>query len=420
MEEVDYDFSELEELLPNIDVSKYYDNIAIDEESIERIKQKNYEVSNEILKDSFKSLIELNESQSREIIDLINGTPNAPIFPIFPIVPNTPIDMVKIAEIQAKNFYEQQIEIGLRIKKIIDPIINSSRIGQPNLIEIGAGRKGGIIQSLPNNMTTFDLLRNMNYFKIGDINMTNEELKTAEDLFPKNPINNVDAFIKAVKNIYEYRRIVNYKFPDLETFTLEYYDNTFSYLINENVIAIVTYFMILIERDLISPTLAMAAYSSLLSGCYIFRDNKFTKLENCNNYYQTPENMLKCKCSGINYSTDCTNNTGDDCSTPYCLGKSCKNSINNDQCKINGQNVPQCTNTNIGDPNYVYYTYLDYKPLTFIPIANFINKKFYNKYLATKGKKNNFLKYFLIFLSIILIILLIMFLYNRFLKKKKL
>ena len=108
--------------------------------------------------------------------------------------------MVKIAEIQAKNFYEQQIEIGLRIKKIIDPIINSSRIGQPNLIEIGAGRKGGIIQSLPNNMTTFDLLRNMNYFKIGDINMTNEELKTAEDLFPKNPINNVDAFIKAVKS----------------------------------------------------------------------------------------------------------------------------------------------------------------------------------------------------------------------------
>jgi hypothetical protein len=384
MEEVDYDIAELEDLLTSIDVSKYYDK-EIDKESIDRINKTNYEVSDKILKDSFKDLM-LTDSQSRELIELINGTPNAPTSILFPIVPDTPIDMQKIAEIQAQNFYKQQIEIGIRIAKIIDPIINASRTGRPNPIEIGAGRKGGIIESLPNNMTTFDLLKNMNYFKTGGIEIPDKDLKTAGDFFPKTPINNVNAFIKAVKTIYDYKRIIN-KFPSLEKFIVEYYDNTFSYLINENVIAIVTYFMILIERDLISPTLAMATYSSILSGCYIFRDNKFTKLENCNNYYQTPENMLKCKCGGINYSTDCTNNTGDDCSTPYCLGKSCKNYINNDQCKINGQNVPQCTNTNIGDPNYVYYTYLDYKPLTFIPIANFINKKFYNKYLATKGKK---------------------------------
>ena len=418
MEEVEYDFSDLEDLLGNIDVSKYYEDIDMDEESIKRIKEKNYQVSDKILKDSIKSLIDLSESQSREIIDLINGTPDAPTAPLFPIVPDIPINMEKIAEIQARKFYLQQIEIGERISKIMSSI-NAS--GRSNPIEIGAGRKGGIIQTLPNNMTTFDLLKNMNYFKIGGIEITDKDLKIAGDFFPKTPINNVDAFIIAIKNIYGYKHAVNYKFPSLEKFILEYYDNTFSYLINENVIAIVTYFMILIERDLISPTLAMAAYSSLLSGCYIFRDNKFTKLENCNNYYQTPENMLKCKCGSINSSTDCTNNTGDDCTTPYCLGKSCKNSINNDQCKINNQNIPQCTNTNtnIGDPKYVYYTYLDYKPLTFIPIANYINKKFYNKYLATKGKKNNFLKYFLIFLSIILIILLIMFLYNRFLKKEK-
>lgn len=40
MDEVEYDLSDLEDLLPNIDVSKYYKDIDIDKESIERIKEK--------------------------------------------------------------------------------------------------------------------------------------------------------------------------------------------------------------------------------------------------------------------------------------------------------------------------------------------------------------------------------------------
>jgi hypothetical protein len=409
MEEIT-DFEDLKNFESNVNISDLFLDTNIDVAKSE-LTNRSYKINKDIIKS------ELPETTT-DIDELIKKFDNLDadfLKARLPEAPKASEDQKLLIEYwDSVNTYADYIQ-----KIISEP---STRIKETLLKNIG---KGG---------TTFKDIVKINYLK------GFERIKSSVNFIPK-LINTASSFSESMRNYNEFksalisdpefRNIIQQMINEAnsaakkpkEKFTLEYYDNnSISYLLNPDVIATVTYFMILIENGL-SPTIAMITYSKILSGCYMITSDKRTKLENCNNYYQNPDNMLKCGCGNIDTDTisipDCTDLSGDECSKPYCLGKSCKNSINNKQCTINGENVPKCTNANIGDKNYIYYSYLNYQPLTFIPIAKLINKKFYNKYLSQKNN-NNYIKYFLIFVSIIFIIFLIIFLYNRFLKKKKL
>jgi hypothetical protein len=401
-------FDTLDVIESDIDLSKIYGDMSKD--NIDQVKnelsKRSYEINRSIITNEIP--FEINVDKLIEKLDNIEPEFLKAILPDAPRISEE--EKALITYWNSVNVYAEGIEkisssLDTRVKETLLKNIGSGGTSFKDLIKINYVRGERIpssinyIPKLINTSTTFaDAMRNMNEFTLA--------LKSDPD------------FRNIVQNMVNEAKSASKK----EKFTLEYYNDNSINLLNPDVISTVTYFMILIENGL-SPTIAMITYSKLLSGCYIFTSDKSTKLENCN-YYQNPENIFKCSCGNIDTDTisipDCTNLSADECDKPYCLGKTCTNKISTDQCTIDGKNIPKCTKSNIDDKNYVYYTYLNYQPLTFIPIAKLINKKFYNKYLATKGKKNNFLKYFLIFLSIILIILLIMFLYNRFLKKKKL
>jgi hypothetical protein len=104
----------------------------------------------------------------------------------------------------------------------------------------------------------------------------------------------------------------------------------------------------------------------------MLKNNNITKLSGCNFYDTSIENQLMCSCGKLvsdnSKPPDCSkfNNDKDECLKPYCIGK-CSSDLN---ICLSDQELLQCNNKNIDDPNFIYYMYLDFNPLSIMPIIS--------------------------------------------------
>ena len=135
------------------------------------------------------------------------------------------------------------------------------------------------------------------------------------------------------------------------------------------------------------------------SGCFMIKNNSITKLSGCNYYDTSIQNQLMCSCgqrvNDNSKSPDCSsfNNDKNECLRPYCIGK-CSSGLN--ICTSDTE-LLQCNNKSFDDPNFIYYTYLDFNPLSIIPVVSNL------KIINSNNKKDS--KFNFLFLGIILAIL---------------
>ena len=117
--------------------------------------------------------------------------------------------------------------------------------------------------------------------------------------------------------------------------------------------------------------LALWCYINQTTGCFMVRGSSFIPLTGCNDWYgESTSNMLKCNCGdfsqGLSKSA-CDN--PEECLKPYCIGNSmCSQYSNSGICTTDSQQtLYRCTSgAVIGDPNYVYYTYINDSVLSII------------------------------------------------------
>ena len=125
-------------------------------------------------------------------------------------------------------------------------------------------------------------------------------------------------------------------------------------------------------------------FSETESGCYMFTKDTKYKLSACN------IDKTNCKCGKLISTSDkkvinsdiCNSLTADECELPYCIGM-CKSNSTLTKCENNsGGFLFQCTDTDVSDPNFIYYAYQEYSPWTFL--ANLID---FGSKLATGVEK---------------------------------
>ena len=251
------------------------------------------------------------------------------------------------------------------------------------------------IKKIENNINGNKFVNTVN--NIDKNSLKNENINTTEDLIKiKNTFNDLCDQIQNCPNIIKW-----------------FQNNLHDIIIPGPIIVLI----ILIIKGL-SQTLSMFLYVDKVSGCYMFKNGKYIKLE-CGNYYkQSIENQLKCSCGkkiskikNLNPHQDCNSIT--ECEKPYCIGK-CKNvSLNppdSSICKINDNTALfQCTDVNIDDNNFINYIYKDYSP--FQLYNNAINMKL--KMFPPETKKNNYLVIILILVLIVISIVILLFFIRR-------
>ena len=85
-------------------------------------------------------------------------------------------------------------------------------------------------------------------------------------------------------------------------------------------------------------------------------------------------------------SPDCSsfNNDKNECLRPYCIGK-CSSDLN---ICISDTELLQCNNKSFDDPNFIYYTYLDFNPLSIMPVVSNL------KVINSNNKKDSKFNFF--------------------------
>ena len=153
--------------------------------------------------------------------------------------------------------------------------------------------------------------------------------------------------------------------------------------------------------------LSMWCYVNNKTGCFMVRDSSFILLDNCSSFYGTNNNMFFCSCGNISsslYFPICDSVT--ECLKPYCLGNSKCSTYNTG---ITGRCLPdskevlyQCTNTTVGNPNYVYYTYINDSILSIISEALNLSS------VLNNSQKFNILPYIIGVVFIIIAVIIVM------------
>ena len=138
--------------------------------------------------------------------------------------------------------------------------------------------------------------------------------------------------------------------------------------------------------------LALWCYMNQTAGCFMVRDSSFIIMNGCSDWYgNDTSNMLNCSCGDI--TTSLSTSTCDseaECLKPYCIGNSkCSQYNTSDICTSEShQTLYKCTNTKLGDPNYVYYTYIDNSVLSIIGNAVDLSNS-----ITTNSNSINIMKY---------------------------
>jgi hypothetical protein len=127
---------------------------------------------------------------------------------------------------------------------------------------------------------------------------------------------------------------------------------------------------------------ALALLSKILSGCYMFYNNKDgnydkTKLQDCSDYYSIPTNNRLCSCgsyvptgtvaitdNGCKAFTDVTEKTA-----PYCIGRG--GDTTSIPCNGFSTGEPLQCQGSAGVKGHTYYAYQDYPPLGIL--SNLVN-----------------------------------------------
>lgn len=156
-------------------------------------------------------------------------------------------------------------------------------------------------------------------------------------------------------------------------------------------------------------------------GCYLFTKDAVPVKLDCSDWYSQGNNKFYCKCGTL---TDtkiqpiCSTLPKEECSSPYCLGKTCggksaDSSIT--QCK-NG--AFQCTSANRDDPNFISYQYSDTVPLQPLIPYTIVNKVTYD-YYNNNNNSNKTLMYISIGIGVVALLILIFFTVKYYIKNKK-
>ena len=164
-------------------------------------------------------------------------------------------------------------------------------------------------------------------------------------------------------------------------------------------------------------TLLLLWYFNKLNGCFMIANNKFYKLDICNNYYTSGKEQndsytrqLNCSCST---ESDTSCNNPNNCLKPYCIGNNLCNS-NGLNCSSDNSNITlkKCSDTN--DSDTVSYFYKDFDIYsTIFNIADI------SSYIKIGPKSNNFSKYLLLYIGIGIILIILIILYLFIFKKNK-
>ena len=128
-------------------------------------------------------------------------------------------------------------------------------------------------------------------------------------------------------------------------------------------------------------------------GCFVIQDSTFTLLNNCGSNYNTIDSQFNCSCGDSVNSL--TIPIPDICNDPIESQKPYCKCLNN-----TGQKLNLCTNKSIGEPGYVYYTYISNTILTFIPDSVEFS-------IDLSSPPVNYLKYILIIIGILIGIFII-------------
>jgi hypothetical protein len=154
-------------------------------------------------------------------------------------------------------------------------------------------------------------------------------------------------------------------------------------------------------------------YYKQTNGCFLVTNSDVQRLDGCSDYYGSSfENQLKCSCGKINNSNTLVKPTceTDECFKPYCLGN-CDKSLT----KCSNDQLYQCTG-NIGDSNFIYYTYKNNSILSIYSNLLTLQNIFRPD---DKSTKSNILLYLFIFIIIILFIMGGLYLFKKYKKKRK-
>jgi hypothetical protein len=157
-------------------------------------------------------------------------------------------------------------------------------------------------------------------------------------------------------------------------------------------------------------------------GCYLFTNDAVPVKLDCSDWYSQGNNKFYCKCGTLTdtkIQPDCSVLPKEECSSPYCLGKTCDGK-SADSSITPCKNTYQCTSANRDDPNFISYQYSENVPLQPLIPYTIVNKVTYDYYNTNNDNNNNkTLMYISIGIGVVALLILIFFTVKYYVKNKK-